>query len=60
MINAIFSIFNYISDIMSLLDQYAFSFNYGVGVYSVSILDIFIIFIVVGMVVSIFWRGARG
>lgn len=56
MTNAIRYIFQFMHNIISLLRSYTFDF-YNVHV---SIIDIIFAFIVISMVVTVFWKGARG
>lgn len=46
---------NFWKSIFNLLNQYSFDFN---GI-SVSLSAIMFVFLVVGLVVTVFWRGAK-
>lgn len=48
--------FNFMNNFVNTIGQYKFNF-YGLNV---SIVDIILGFIVMSMVVSVFWKGARG
>lgn len=48
--------FGFYNDLFSLLNSYTFT-AFGV---EVSILMVFFIFIVLSMVITLFWKGARG
>lgn len=45
-----------LSSLASLLDSYRFSF----GGLSASLFEIFLGFVAISMVITIFWKGARG
>lgn len=49
-------VFNFMHNFVATLGSYKFNF-YGLNV---SIVDIILGFIVMSMVVSVFWKGARG
>ena len=56
MLDAIYFVFDFFTDIIELLSFYYFE----IGGMAISLFDIMIGAVVLSMIITVFWKGARG